>query len=60
MNKTQKLINALEQGKELTAKQIASRFKVSNHYDLIYKARQSGVNVQAYNYNKTQKVKYSV
>ena len=60
MNKTQKLINALEQGKELTAKQIASRFKVSNPYDLVYNARLQGVNVQAYNYNKAQKVKYSV
>ena len=40
-----KLLNSLYQGKELSIKQIASRYKAKNPADLIYKIRKLGVEV---------------
>jgi hypothetical protein len=38
----QKVFNALKSGEELTAKQITSRFKLTNPRDAVYKLRREG------------------
>jgi len=48
MSKTDKLLSVLRSGQGLTAKQIASRFRVANPYDLIYKLRVSGFDVELF------------
>jgi hypothetical protein len=42
MNKTQRVLNALANGEELTAKQIASRYKAANPADVIFRLRNQG------------------
>lgn len=42
MNKTQKVLEALKSGEQLTAKQISHRFNISNPHNAIYELRQSG------------------
>jgi len=42
MSKTQKVLEALQSGEQLTAKQIASRFKLVKPHNAIYDLRQSG------------------
>ena len=39
---TAKILEAFENGHELTAKQIVSRYKVSNPHDVVYRLRNSG------------------
>ncbi len=42
MSKKVKLLNALQNGREMTAKQIASTYRVANPYDLVYRLREDG------------------
>lgn len=42
MSKKTKLLKTLRNGREMTAKQIAANYGVSNPYDLIYRLRQDG------------------
>ena len=42
---TAKVLNALENGSQLTAPQIASRYKVANPHDVIYKLRGKGYKI---------------
>jgi hypothetical protein len=42
---TAKVLGALEKGSKLTAAQIASRYKVANPHDVIYKLRNQGYNI---------------
>lgn len=42
MSKKTKLLKTLHNGRELTAKQIAANYGVSNPYDLVYRLRQDG------------------
>lgn len=42
MSKTIKVLNALKNGEQLTARQITSRFNVANPYDIIYNLRHDG------------------
>ena len=39
MSKAYKLLEAFKSGQELTAKQIATRYKVANPHDLVYRLR---------------------
>ena len=41
-----RLLTALRNGTELTAKQISARFRVSQPYHLVYRMRENGFNVQ--------------
>lgn len=43
--KYDRLLTALRAGAELTAKQIAARFRVSQPYHLIWRLRENGFNV---------------
>jgi hypothetical protein len=47
MSATQKLINAFQKGKSLTARQIASRFGLANPYDAVAYIRSKGFKVKA-------------
>ncbi len=42
MSKKIKLLGTLQNGREMTAKQIASTYRVSNPYDVVYRLRQDG------------------
>lgn len=42
MSKTQKVLKALQSGEQLTAKQIAHRFKLAKPHNAIYDLRHSG------------------
>ena len=42
MSKKVKLLNALQNGREMSAKQIASIYRVANPYDLIHRLREDG------------------
>ena len=42
MTKTQRVLNALADGQELTAKQIATRYKIANPASTIYSLREQG------------------
>ena len=42
MSKKVKLLNTLQHGREMTAKQIASTYRVANPYDLIHRLREDG------------------
>jgi hypothetical protein len=41
-----RLLTTMRSGTELTAKQIASRFRISQPYDLIYRMRENGFRVE--------------
>ena len=45
-SKYDRLLAALRGGAELSAKQIAARFRVSQPYHLIWRMRENGLNVQ--------------
>ena len=45
MNKTQKVLKALQAGEELSAKQIASRFSVAKPHNTIWTLRSSGYSI---------------
>jgi hypothetical protein len=42
MTQTARVLTALQNGEELTAKQIASRFSVANPHDVVYQLRNQG------------------
>jgi Helix-turn-helix domain len=42
---TSKVLTALENGHQLTAAQISSRYKVANPHDVIYKLRNKGYEI---------------
>lgn len=42
MSKTNMVLNALQNGEELTAKQITSRYGLSNPHDAVYQLRMEG------------------
>jgi hypothetical protein len=42
MTKTNRVLNALKNGEELTAKQIATRFGAANPHDVVYQLRNQG------------------
>lgn len=42
MSKKAKLLESLLNGREMTARQIASAYRVANPYDLVYRLRQEG------------------
>ena len=41
-----RLLTTLRSGTELTAKQIASRFRISQPYDLVYRMRENGFRIE--------------
>jgi Helix-turn-helix domain len=45
LSKSGKLADALNAGAQLTAKQIAARFRVANPRDLVYNLRKEGMNI---------------
>jgi len=45
-SKSERLAIAFATGAQLTARQIASRFKVANPYDMIYNLRKEGHNIE--------------
>jgi hypothetical protein len=42
MTQTARVLTALQNGEELTAKQISSRFSVANPHDVVYQLRNQG------------------
>ena len=46
LSKTDRLYAALSDGAQLTAKQIASRYRVVNPHDMVYNLRREGVNIE--------------
>lgn len=42
MNTTERFLAALRTGEQLTARQIAARFRVANPHDLVYRLRSQG------------------
>jgi predicted transcriptional regulator len=42
MTQTARVLTALQNGEELTAKQISSRFNVANPHDVVYQLRNQG------------------
>jgi hypothetical protein len=46
MSKTSRLATALMSGEQLTARQIAARYSVSNPYDMVYNLRNEGANIE--------------
>ena len=46
LSKTERLAVALRNGEQLTAKQIASRFKSANPHDLVYRLRNEGMDIE--------------
>jgi hypothetical protein len=47
LSKTDRLVIALlANGERLTARQIAARYRVSNPYDMIYRLRNEGMNIE--------------
>jgi predicted transcriptional regulator len=42
MTQTARVLTALQNGEELTAKQIAARFSVANPHDVVYQLRNQG------------------
>lgn len=45
-SKLERLIAAFATGSQLTARQIASRYRVSNPYDMVHKLRRAGHNIE--------------
>lgn len=46
MSKTTRLSNALMNGAQLTARQIAARYRVANPYNMVYTLRGEGANIE--------------
>lgn len=46
LSKTSRLAQALADGAELTAKQIAARYRVANPYNMVHVLRNEGFNIQ--------------
>lgn len=46
ISKTTRLANALMSGEQLTARQIAARYRVSNPYRMVYTLRSEGANIE--------------
>jgi hypothetical protein len=46
LSKTDRLGIAFAEGAQLTARQIAARFRVANPYDMVYNLRNIGMNIQ--------------
>ncbi len=46
LSKTDRLFNAFLAGAQLTAKQIASRYRVANPHDMVYNLRREGVDIE--------------
>jgi hypothetical protein len=46
LSKTDRLGLALAEGAQLTARQIAARFRVANPYDMVYNLRNNGMNIE--------------
>jgi hypothetical protein len=46
LSRTQRLAIALRNGGQLTAKQVASRFRVVNPHDLVYRLRNAGMDIE--------------
>ena len=62
-NSVNKVLNALRDGEELTAKQISSRFGVSNPRDTVHSIRQKGYAVNLIETTDTKgrtKLKYTM
>lgn len=46
MSKITRLSNALMNGEQLTARQIAARYQVANPHDMVYTLRGEGANIE--------------
>lgn len=46
LSKTDRLGIALAEGAQLTARQIASRFRAANPHDLVFRLRNAGMNIE--------------
>lgn len=46
MSKTTRLANALRSGEQLTARQIATRYRVANPHDMVYNLRNEGAEIE--------------
>ena len=46
MSKTSRLAYALWNGEQLTARQIAARYRVANPYNMVYTLRSEGANIE--------------
>ena len=43
--KTQRVLEALQNGSQLTARQIQARYRTSNAYDIVFRLRNQGHNI---------------
>ncbi len=46
ISKTSRLAHALQNGEQLTARQIAARYRVANPYNMVYTLRGEGANIE--------------
>ena len=46
LSKTSRLADALRSGEQLTARQIAARYRVANPYNMVYTLRCEGANIE--------------